>query len=71
VSGFGGQSKDAVGKKARAYHASEVGTTSEATSDSGDVGLNTYLSANPRMTNLRGMVDTTYQPKNDGVTEPI
>lgn len=68
VSGFGGQSKDAVGKKARAYHASEIGTTSEATSDSGDVGLNTYLSANPKLTSLRGMVDTQYEPKQEGAT---
>lgn len=68
IAGVGGQDKGAVVKKARAYHPSEIGTTSEATSDSGDVGINTYVSANPRFKSLRGVVDTNYDFKTDGAT---
>jgi len=68
ISGQSGQDKDAVNKQGRAYHPSEMGTTSEATSDSGDVGINTYLSANPRIQSLRGMISPAYDPKQDGST---
>lgn len=56
--GDGGLNKDAIAQEKRIYHKSEVGIISEAVKDSGDVGVSAYLSANPRILNVRGMVDT-------------
>lgn len=53
--GEGGRSKDAMSRATRAYHISDVGTISEATVESGDVGINAYLSANPGFASLRGL----------------
>jgi hypothetical protein len=55
--GEGGRAKDAMNKPSRAYHENDVGTISEATVDSGDVGINTYLSANPKFSSLRGLTE--------------
>lgn len=41
----------------RNYHRNDMGVISEATVDSADVALNTYLVANPNLANTRGMVD--------------
>ena len=41
-------------KKTRKYHPNDMGVTSEATVDSGDVGINTYTSADPQFNSLRG-----------------
>ncbi len=54
--GSGGLSKDAVSQDKRIFNASEVGVISEGVKDSGDVGTSAYMSANPRITNARGMV---------------
>lgn len=56
--GNGGISKDAISQEKRVYHKSEVGIISEGVKDSGDVGVSAYLSANPKILNARGMVDT-------------
>lgn len=56
--GEGGQSKDTIKKDARIFQKSDMGVVSESTVDSGDVGINIFLSANPRLKNLRGMVAT-------------
>jgi hypothetical protein len=53
--GEGGRSKDAMTKASRAYHTSDFGVISEATVDSSDVGINTFLSANPLFSSLRGL----------------
>jgi hypothetical protein len=53
--GEGGRSKESINKPSRAYHPSDMGVVSEATVDSSDVGINTYLSANPQFANLRGV----------------
>lgn len=53
--GEGGRSKDAMNKASRAYHQNDMGIISEATVDSSDVGVNAYLSANPRFKDLRGL----------------
>lgn len=55
--GEGGRSKDSMNKGSRQYHETDMGTVSEATVDSSDVGINTYLSANPNLTSLRGTTD--------------
>lgn len=54
--GNGGRNKDAINRENRAYHENDMGVVSEATVDSSDVGINTYLSANPNFANLRGIV---------------
>lgn len=56
--GEGGRSKDSMSKPTRAYHPSDMGVVSEATVDSSDVGVNAYLSANPKFKNLRGQIVT-------------
>lgn len=56
--GEGGRSKDSMSKPTRAYHQSDMGVVSEATVDSSDVGVNAYLSANPKFKNLRGQIIT-------------
>lgn len=53
--GNDGRSKDAMSAEAREYHPSDMGIISEATVDSGDVSINTYLSADPKFKSLRGL----------------
>lgn len=57
--GEGGRNKDAIQKEARSFHRSDYGVISEATVDSADVAVNAYLTANPNVSNLRGLVDMT------------
>jgi len=53
--GEGGRSKESMNKSSRAYHENDLGIVSEATVDSSDVGINTYLSADPNFLNMRGI----------------
>jgi len=55
--GHQGRSKEGVGKETRKMHPSEIGVMSEASPDSGDVGIASYLTADPAITNLRGMCE--------------
>lgn len=52
--GTGGRSGRSMVKRTRAYHKNDMGTISEATVDSSDVAINTYLSADPQFNSLRG-----------------
>ena len=52
-----GRSKEAMSKDTRALHESEIGIISEATKDSGDVGITSYLTANPNIANTRGIIE--------------
>jgi len=54
-SGVGGRNSRSMTKHTRAYHQNDMGTISEATVDSSDVGINTFTSADPQLTSLRGM----------------
>lgn len=54
-SGVGGRSSRSMTKHTRAYHKNDMGTISELTVDSSDVAINTYTSADPQFTSLRGM----------------
>lgn len=63
--GEGGRSKRSMVKRTRVYHPNDMGVISEATVDSGDVAINTSLTANPRLTNLRG-VTSRYDSEEDG-----
>ena len=53
--GEGGRAKEAMNRASRAYHASDMGIISEATVDSGDVGINAFTSANPQIQNTLGL----------------
>ncbi|WP_233874319.1 hypothetical protein [Paraburkholderia adhaesiva] len=53
--GVGGRGSRSMTKHTRAYHPNDMGTISEATVDSSDVGINTYTSADPQFTSLRGL----------------
>lgn len=55
--GTGGRSTRSMVKHTRKYHKSDMGVISEATPDSGAVGVNTYLTANPQFANLRGLTN--------------
>lgn len=54
--GEGGRSKDSINKAGRASDESDRGVMSEATVDSGDVGVNAFLTANPNIINMRGII---------------
>lgn len=64
TSGSGGRSGRSMTKKTRGYHENDKGTISESTVDSQDVAINTFTSADPQFTSLRGM-SRRYK---DGVT---
>lgn len=61
--GAGGRSRRSMTKPTRSYHESDLGTISEATVDNGDVGITTFLSADPNLTDLYG--NTKRLDKND------
>lgn len=54
-SGNGGRNSRSMTRVTRQYHAEDMGTISEGTVDSGDVGINIYSSYNPQLTSLRGL----------------
>jgi len=68
--GTGGRSGRSMVKRTRAYHPSDAGVISEATSDSSDVGINTFLTADPKFKNLRGMAEP-YVPGQSGATSGL
>lgn len=53
-SGTGGRSSRSMTKHTRSYHRNDMGVTSESTVDSGDVGINVYMSADPQYNSLYG-----------------
>ena len=57
-SGSGGRDKDTMNKASRAYHKNDLGVLSESTVDSSAVGTIAYLSANPNIKNVRGIMPT-------------
>lgn len=54
-SGQGGRSSESFVVKDRVYPTDGVGVISECTPDSGKVGLNAYMTGDPRISNIRGM----------------
>lgn len=53
--GKGGRSRDSMrAPKSRVFHENDMGTISEATVDSQQTGVITYMSADPKLTSLRG-----------------
>jgi hypothetical protein len=53
--GVGGRNSRTMTKHTRAYHVNDMGTISGDTVDSSDVAINTYTSADPQFTSLRGI----------------
>lgn len=53
--GFGGRNKDTLNQRTREYDSSQIGILSEAVKDSSDVGVSAYMSASPKLSNLRGL----------------
>lgn len=64
MGGTGGRSRRSMVKRSRIYHRNDMGVISEATVDSGDVAINTFLSANPNFKSLRGTTNR-YDAKTD------
>lgn len=54
-SGVGGRNSRTMTKKTRTYHPNDMGLISSDTVDSSDVAINTYTSADPQFTSLRGL----------------
>lgn len=54
--GDGGRNKETMTKETRELGVSEIGIMSEATKDSGSVGITAYMSANPNIDNISGMI---------------
>ena len=57
--GFGGRTATAFVERDRAYPKDAIGILSETTTDSGSVGMTGALSSDAKITNLRGMFNTT------------
>ena len=55
-SGVGGRDKETMTKPSRAFHVSDAGITSESTVDNAGVGTVVYMSANPNIASVRGLV---------------
>lgn len=53
-SGIGGRVGRSMTKSSRSYHPNDMGVISESTSDSSDVAINTFTSADPQFVSLRG-----------------
>lgn len=68
--GTGGRSGRTMAKRSRVFHKNDRGIISEATVDSSDVAVNTYLSANPKLTSLYGTVGK-FDENEDGVARQL
>lgn len=66
-SGVGGRSGRSMVKRTRVFHPNDMGVISEATKDSGDVAITTFLTADPNLVDLYGTTKR-YDPKEDGPT---
>lgn len=65
--GVGGRTSRSMVRTTRAYHKNDMGVISESTVDSSDVGINTFLTADPQFNSLRGTTKRV-NLKNAGVT---
>jgi hypothetical protein len=63
--GVGGRGERSMVKRTRVFHPNDMGVISEATKDSGQVGITTFLTANPNLTGLRGLT-APYSPEKTG-----
>lgn len=68
--GEGGRSDRSMVGRTRVFHPNDVGVISEATKDSAQVGVTTYLTADPNLKNLRGLT-SRYVEGRDGPTSAL
>lgn len=68
--GRGGRSSRSMTAEARLYKESDLGFISEATVDSGDVAVITYMPPNANLTSVRGTV-RTFKPGEDGASSLV
>lgn len=68
LGGAGGRSADVLNTEARKYDPNNLGIISEASLDNGDVGANSFLTANPRMGDTNGMNDSDMEDGNEDRT---
>lgn len=69
--GTGGRNKDTMVKRTRKYHEGSIGVISEATVDSGDVGINIYTSANPQFNTVYGTTTPTTDKARNGEVNTV
>ena len=65
--GSGGRSKETMTRETRAFHQTDIGVISEATSDSSDAGINFYLTADPNFKSVRGIVNQEAKKDNANI----
>ena len=63
--GAGGRTERSMVGRTRLFQDSDMGTISEASKDSSQVAVTTYMSATPNLRTLRGITNR-YDPKRDG-----
>lgn len=63
--GTGGRGSRSMTRDTRVFRESDMGVISESTVDSGDVGVNMYVSADPMWTSLRGLAKPYDHSKKD------
>ena len=68
LGGAGGRSADVLNTEARKYDPNNLGIISEASLDNGDVGANSFLTADPQMGDTSGMNDSTLEDGNENRT---
>lgn len=66
-SGVGGRSSRSMVGRTRVFHPNDMGVISESTKDSADVAITTFTSADPTLTNVRGLT-RRFDPAKDGIT---
>ena len=65
-SGVGGRSARSMVGSTRVFHPNDMGVISESTKDSADVAITTFTTADPTITDVRGMT-RRFDPKKDGI----
>lgn len=68
--GTGGRSSRSMVGRTRVFHPNDLGIISESTKDSSDVAITTFTTANPHITNLRGMTKR-YDRKTSGASSML
>lgn len=66
-SGVGGRSSRSMVQRTRVFHPNDMGVISEATKDSGDVAITTFMTADPNLVDLYGLT-SRYEEDKDGPT---
>ncbi len=68
--GTGGRTGRTMSKRTRVFHPNDRGIISESTVDNSDVAVNTYMSANPKLTSLYGTTGL-FDKDSDGMARQL